>query len=118
MGNIGIAPKIDVGRLISIPVFTFFMIFNINFVYMDIRTLLPLTNLTVVGLIHHLLLVCFYALIILLYFLRSSACSTSRSVLTNAIAVLTTFSPSALALLARPELSRPEIVLLSDSMIV
>ena len=71
-----------------------------------------------VGLIYHLLVVCFYALIILLYFLRSTASSTSRSFVTNTIAVLTTFSPSALSLLSRLELSRPETVLLADFMIV
>ncbi len=110
--------KIDIGRLIAVSIFTFFMTLNILFVRRDIGILLPINMTKTLGLIYHLLVVCFYALIILLYFLRSSACSTSRSVLTNAIAVLTTFSPSALALLARPELSRPEIVLLSDSMIV
>ena len=118
MGNIGIAPKIDVGRLISIPVFTFFMIFNINFVYSDIRTLLPLTNLTVVGLIHHLLLVCFYALIILLYFLRTRARLTDRVFVTNIIAILATFTPFVFPFLGKHELINPITIIVADIIII
>lgn len=112
------ANRIDVGRLIAVSIFTFFMTLNIFVVYCDLRVLPPINIIKTLGLIHHLLVVCFYALIILLYFLRGSASSTSRSFVTNTIAVLTTFSPSALSLLSRPELSRPEIVLLADFMIV
>ena len=118
MHAVGNPNKIDIGRLIAVSIFTFFVILNIFVVYKDIRTLVPVNIIKAAGLIHHVLVVCFYALIILVYFLRSSAVSTSRSFITNTIAVLTTFSPSALSLLSGPELSRPEIVLLADFMIV
>ena len=118
MGNIGIAPKIDIGRLISIPVFTFFMIFNINFVYRDIRALLPLTTVKTFGLIYHLLLVCFYVLIILLYFLRTPARLTNRSLATNTIAVLTTFTPFVLPFLSSPGLMNPGVVAVADIIII
>ncbi len=106
--------KIDVGRLFAVSIFVFFMIPNILVVYRDITSLSPMKMTKPFGLIHHLLVVCFYALIILFYFLRSPAISTSRSLFTNTIAVLATFSPFALPLLGRAELSRPEIVLLAD----
>jgi len=110
--------KIDIGRLIAVSIFAFFMTLNILVVHRDIAILSPISMTKALGLIYHLLVVCFYALIIFFYFLRSSASSTSRSFVTNTIAVLTTFSPSALSLLSRPELSRPEVVLLADLMIV
>ena len=110
--------KIDIGRLIAVSIFAFFMTLNILVLHRDIATLSPISMTKALGLIYHLLVVCFYALIIFFYFLRSSASSTSRSFVTNTIAVLTTFSPSALSLLSRPELSRPEVVLLADLMIV
>ena len=110
--------KIDIGRLIAVSIFTFFMTLNILLVHRDISILSPINMTKTLGLIHHLLVVCFYALIILFYFLRSTASSTSRSFVTNTIAVLTTFSPSALSLLSEAELSRPEIVFLADFMIV
>jgi len=59
------------------------MALNILIVYGDISILSPINMTKTLGLIHHLLVVCFYALIILLYFLRSSASSTSRSFVTN-----------------------------------
>jgi Mg2+/Co2+ transporter CorB len=93
--------KIDMGRLIAVSIFTFFIILNIFVVYKDIGTLFPVNMIKATALIHHLLVVCFYALIILVYFLRSSASSTSRSFITNAIAVLTTFAPPALSYLSR-----------------
>ncbi len=110
--------KIDIGRLIAVSIFTFFMTLNVLIVHRDISILTPINMTKTLGLIHHLLVVCFYALIILFYFLRSSASSTSRSLLTNTIAVLTTFSPSALSLLSRPESSKPEIVIVADLLIL
>ena len=110
--------KIDMGRLIAVSIFTFFIILNIFVVYKDIGTLFPVNMIKAAALIHHLLVVCFYALIILVYFLRSSASSTSRSFITNAIAVLTTFAPPALSFLSRSELTKPGVFLLADLIIV
>jgi protein-S-isoprenylcysteine O-methyltransferase Ste14 len=57
--------------------------------------------LKVAGLTHHLLLTCFYVLVVALYFLRSSAVSTARSWVTKAIALLASFLPFALPILSR-----------------
>ncbi len=110
--------KVDIGRLIAVSIFAFFLTLNILVAYRDISILLPINITKTLGLIHHLLVVCFYALIIFLYFLRSSASSRSNSFVTNTVAVLTTFAPSALSLLSKPGLSKAEIVLLADTMIV
>ena len=106
--------KIDIGRLISIPVFTFFMTLSTYFVYRDIKSLFPLTTIKPVVLINHLLLVCFYALIVLLYFLRSPAKLTNRSVVTNAIAILATFIPFILPIVGGSGLINPTVVIIAD----
>jgi len=118
MGKIGIAPKIEIGRLIAIPVFTFFMTIRTYVVFGDIKILLPLSTVKLVGLIHHLLIVFFYALIILLYFLRSSARLTNRSLVTNMIALLATFAPFVFPFLGKQELINPIMVIISDLMII
>src|SRR4030042_6497949 len=105
--------KIDIGRLISIPVFTFFMTLSTFFIYRDIRFLFPLSMIKVVVLINHFLLVCFYALIILLYFLRSPAKLTNRSFVTNAIAILATFIPFTLPIVGGPGLINPIVVIVA-----
>jgi protein-S-isoprenylcysteine O-methyltransferase Ste14 len=110
--------KIDIGRLIAVSVFTFYMTLSALIGYKEISTLSPMNVAKALGLIYHILVGFFYALIIFLYFLRSSASSTSRSFVTKTIAVLTTFSPSALSLLNKPELSRSEIILLADLLLV
>ena len=110
--------KIDIGRLIAVSVFTFYMTLSTLIAYRDISILSPINMAKALVLIHHILVAFFYALIIFLYLLRSSPSSTSRSFVTNSIAVLTTFSPSALSLLSKPESSRPEIVLLANFVIV
>jgi protein-S-isoprenylcysteine O-methyltransferase Ste14 len=110
--------KIDIDRLIAVSVFTFFMMLNILVIYRDLRVLSPINMTKALGLVHHLLVVFFYGLIVLFYFLRSSASSTSGSFVVNTIAVLTTFAPSALSLLSRSKLSKPEIVFGADFIIV
>lgn len=118
MGNIGMPPKIEIGRLIAIPVFAFFMTIRTYVVFGDIKALLPISTVKLVGLIHHILILSFYALIILLYFLRSSARSTNRSLVTNTIALLGTFTPFVFPFLGKPELINPTMVIISDLMII
>ena len=110
--------KIDIGRLLSIPVFTFFMTIRIYVVFCDIKLLLPLTTIKLLGLIHHLFIVFFYALIILLYFLRGSARLTNRSVVTNIIAVLATFTPFVFPFLGKRELISPIMVIIADIIMI
>lgn len=85
--------KIDVGRLIVVPIFAFFMTLTFLVVYRDVRPLFPMNIPKSLLLIHRVLSVCFYALVIILYFIRRSAISTSRSHVTNFIAIVASFGP-------------------------
>ncbi len=114
-GNIN---KIDIGRLIITPIFAFLMTINIFVVYQDLNAFLPMSTIKATGLIHHLLMVCFYSLIIFLYFLRSQARSTSRSLVTNLIAIVATFIPFALPFLGKPALNKVEILLVANVIII
>ena len=118
MPAIGNINKIDVGRLIITPIFAFLMIINILVVYQDLKALLPMSTIKATGLIHHLLMVCFYSLIIFLYFLRSQARSTSRSHVTNLIAIVATFIPFTLPFLGKPALNKVEILLVANVIII
>jgi protein-S-isoprenylcysteine O-methyltransferase Ste14 len=110
--------KIDVGRLIIVPIFAFLMTINILVVYQDLKTLLPISTIKATGLIHHLLIVSFYSLIIFLYFLRGPTRSTSRSHVTNFLAVIATFIPFTLPFLGKPALNKPEILLIANVIII
>ena len=118
MGPVRNLTKIDIGRLISIPIFTYFMTIRIYILYGDIRILLPINTVKLLGTIHHLLIVFFYVLIILLYFLRNPARLTNRSLVTNTIAILATFIPFVLPVLSKHELINPIIVIMADIIII
>ncbi len=110
--------KMDVGRLIIIPIFAFLMIINILVVNQDLRNLSPISTVKAAGLIHHVLMVCFYFLIIVLYFLRTPAKSTTRSHVTNLIAIVATFIPFTLPFLSKPELNKTETLLIANVIII
>ncbi len=108
----------DVGRLIIVPIFAFLMTINFLVVYQDLKALFPITTIKATGLIHHFLIVCFYSLIIFLYFLRSRAKSTSRSLVTNLIAIVATFIPFTLPFLSKPALDKTGILLIANVIII
>jgi len=110
--------KIDIGRLIVLPIFTLILIINFLNIYKDFKALLPINMIKVFGLTYHLLFVCFYVLIILLYFLRVSAISTSKSFITNTIAVIATLLPFTLPLLSKVPLVNPGRILAADLIII
>lgn len=110
--------KIDVGRLIVIPISTFLVTLNILTVYKDLRVLFPVDTIKAFTVIYHLLIVCFYALIILLYFLRSQATSTSKSFMTNGIAIMATFIPFTFPFLGKPPSIKPEILVVVNLIII
>lgn len=110
--------KIDIGRLIITPIFTFLMTINAVVVYQDVKALLPISLIKATGLIHHLLIVCFFVLIIFLYFLRSPTKSTSRSHVPNFVAVVASFIPFALPFLGKPAVNKPEILLVANVIII
>jgi protein-S-isoprenylcysteine O-methyltransferase Ste14 len=94
--------KMDMGRLMTLPIFSILLISNITGVFMDAKALEPVSTIKVAKLIHHLLLVCFNALLVFLYLIRSAARSTTKSLLAKSIAVIATFLPFTIPLLSRP----------------
>ncbi len=56
----------EVGRLIAVPVFAFFMTINLLKFYGNIRTAPLTTTAGMARLIHHFLVIAFYAIVILL----------------------------------------------------
>ncbi len=92
----------DTGRMIILPIFTLFLVADIASVIGDTKSLQPVSTIKVATLINHALLVCLYALLVFLYFIRSAAKSTTRSFLTKTIAVIATFLPFTIPLLSRP----------------
>ncbi len=110
--------KIDLGRLILIPAFTFFLTLNSLTVYRDLKGLDPINLIKAMGFIHHLLIVFFYILLILLYFLRTAAISTSNSPVTNIIAILTVFMPFTIPLLGNNPCVNPANAVISSVIII
>lgn len=112
------AHKIDVGRLIVVPIFAFFMTLSFLILCRDLRALFPINIVKSLLLIHRVLTVCFYALVIFLYFLRSSAISTSSSYVTNFIAIVASFGPFfTLPFLRKPPLVTQGMLLVADFII-
>lgn len=83
----------DVGRLAAVSVFAFFMIMNILSVNREIKTLFPLDTAKALALANSLLIAGFYVLIISVYFFRTSARATTRSLTTKIIALFACVVP-------------------------
>ncbi len=97
-----ITRRIDKGRIIVVPLFGLFMVMNVFSLHGDIKALEPISTIKVATLLHRLLIACFYALWVLLYFMRSSAKSTTGSFAAKTVAVGATFMPFAIPALSRP----------------
>ena len=108
----------DMGRLIAVPAFAVMMVPNVYALYKDMQTLLPVNTTKAIDLTNHLILLGFYGLLILFYFLRSPAKSTSKSFVTNAIAVTTCFMPLVLFDLTGKAASSPTLIVASDLIIL
>jgi len=101
------------GRLAILPIFSLFLMANITAVFTDVKALEPVSTIKVARLIHHLLLVCFNALLVFLYLIRRAARSTTKSLFVKTIAVIATFLPFTIPLLGRPS-DNPNILLLTS----
>lgn len=110
--------KIDIGRVIMVPVFAFFVTINLITFYNYIIDLYPINSTKIFRLTHLSLLLCFNVLIIFLYLLRSRAQLSSNSLAANTIAILGTFLPLFLSFLSRPESINPTAVLAGDIFII
>ncbi len=96
-----------------VPVFSFLMAVNIAGVWGEIKALEPVSAIKAANLTHRVLIVCFYVLLIIFYFIRSSAKSTTNLFVVKTLAVSATFMPFAIPLLSRP-ITNPDIVLLAN----
>ncbi len=91
--------KIDAGRLMIIPLFTLLLVVNILGIREDVNALETISTIKVATLIHHMLVVIFYALVVFLYFIRSAAKSTTKSLIAKTLAFVTSFLPFAIPFL-------------------
>lgn len=94
--------KMDIGRLMILPIFSFLVVSNIVGFYGDAKTLGPVGTIKVSTLIHSMLVICFYALVVFLYFIRSSAKLTIKSFAAKIIAVVSSFLPFAIPFMTNP----------------
>ena len=102
------------GRIIAVPIFIFLMILNVRSVLGHVNGLLPLNTVKTAGFIHDLLLVCFYGLIIILYFLRRPPRSISTSFVTNTIAILAAIIPFIFPFMGESGLINPRMIVIAD----
>jgi protein-S-isoprenylcysteine O-methyltransferase Ste14 len=92
--------KMDIGRLTILPIFSLLVVSNLAGVYADIKALEQVSTIKVATLIHHMLLICFYSLVVFLYFIRSAAKSTTKSLIAKTIALIASFLPFAIPFLS------------------
>lgn len=107
----------DAGRLIIVPVFGLLLAANIAGFCGDVKAFQPVSTVKVAVLIHRLLLVCFYALLVYFYIIRSAARSTTRSFAAKTAAVVATFLPFAMPALGWPS-ENPGLMLFSNMVIL
>ena len=95
--------RIDVGRLVVVPVFMFLLANAIVATRVSAVQLLPVTLIGISHLAQSLLVIGFYFLLIGLYLLRNRARASSRSLIGNTAAVVATFLPFGFLALAPPD---------------
>lgn len=105
--------RIDIGRLTIVTIFSLLMVANMIGIYRDSKAVEPLSTIKIATMIHHLLIVCFYGLFVLLYLMRRAARSTTKSLVVKAVAVIATFVPFAIPVLSRP-VNDPCILFFAD----
>ena len=110
--------KIDLGRIVAVPTFTFFLMVNIVSIRHRLEDLQPVNIIKAASLANLVFLICFYALVILLYFLRSSASSTARSWVSKVIAVMATFLPFTIPLLSTRVSGNPAVVIAANLIMI
>lgn len=93
------AHKIDLGRLMIIPVFCMLMIANMAEIRMELKAF---EAVKFAKLMHCLLAASFYALVVFLYFVRRDARSTTKSLFVKSMAVIASFLPFAIPFAGSP----------------
>ncbi len=90
--------RIDVGRLVVVPIFTVLLVFAVKVGYTNVGQLAALSLDGIVNLARTVLVIGFYCLLIGLYLLRGRARASSRSPFVNVAAVVATFLPFTFAI--------------------
>jgi protein-S-isoprenylcysteine O-methyltransferase Ste14 len=84
---------------------------SVSTVYRTALALDSFSAIRIATLVHRVFLVFFYSVLIYLNLIRSAAKSTTRSIMTKAIAVFATFLPFAIPLLSKPSDSTSVILI-------
>jgi len=95
--------EIDLERLILVPVFTFLILTHALGVYSYLIEHSVSDVTSTLHLVHQGFLICFYFLVVALFFIRSQATSTSRSLPARALAYAGTFTPFLLIFTQNPQ---------------
>ncbi len=95
--------RIDLERLILVPVFVFLLAVIVSGTYLHFAKHSSWDMTSTLQLVHRGLVICFYLLVVTLFFRRSHARATSNSVLAKALAYAGTFVPFTLSLTRSPE---------------
>lgn len=107
METLGTKWRIDLGRLVAVAVFSFFMIINLLAVQNDLKSLFPVDVRKCLLLAHRLLIAVFYVLVVALYFVRRPANATTRSLPARLIALGASFLPFLIPSLGDPASTGP-----------
>ena len=94
--------RIDVGRLVMVPVFLLLLVNLLATTNGNALQAMALSFMGITRLVRELLIIGFYCLLLLLYLLRGQARASSRSLLVNTAAVVATLLPFFFPLLAPP----------------
>ncbi len=97
-----ITHKFDTGRLVIVPVAALLLGINILGMQKDMGSLGTINATATATLVHRLLIICFYALWIVLYLVRSSAKATTTSYFAKTIAVIAAFMPFVIPSVSQP----------------
>jgi protein-S-isoprenylcysteine O-methyltransferase Ste14 len=106
--------RIDLGKLIAIPVFALVMYWNLKGTAVLIRYLFPVNAIKVLLFVNHLLTAGFLVLVIYLYVRRSSAIATTKSFLARFIAVFAFILPFIIPFLGNLANTGPVILAVSN----
>jgi len=105
----------DFGKFVAVPVFTLVLMWNFVGTSLSMKYLFPMDATKVLGFVNRLLTAAFLALVIYLYFRRSSAIATTRSSLARFIAVFAFILPFVIPFLGNAERTGPVMLAISNA---
>jgi protein-S-isoprenylcysteine O-methyltransferase Ste14 len=94
--------RTDLGRLVAVAVFGYFMVINLLAIQKILNVFFPVDAVKCLVLALRLLVAAFYVLLIALYFVRDKPSATTRSFAARLIALTATFLPFLIPVLGDP----------------